>query len=187
MTILKLIWSHAFVAFLAIAITYYAAKAFYQEHEQHALAAQSLRAAQTTIAGLEANIAAVNAQASSDRARLQRALASVKTPVQAAAAIPSVPLLTDLPLNTRPAPSNPAQVQVDAVALYTELNTCAQQSVALKACTQNAADLTQIAAQKDAQIGVLKKQKPSFLTRMKHVAEAVAIGIGIGALIAHGL
>ena len=76
MTILKLIWSHALIATLAIGITYEATKAFWNEHEQHVLAEQSLKSAQTTITGLQSNIAAVNAQAASDRARFERALAS---------------------------------------------------------------------------------------------------------------
>ena len=186
MTLLKLIWSHSLIAVLAVAITYEGAKAFWAEHEQRALAEQSLKTAQSTIAGLQSNIAAVNAQASSDRARLERALASVKTPQQAAAAIPQVPLLTNLPLNMRQAPDNPAQVSVDAVALYTELNTCAQQTVTLTACQKDYASLQQIDVQKDDQIKTLKK-KPSFLSRLKHIAEAVGIGIGIGALLTHGL
>jgi hypothetical protein len=184
--ILIFIWTHLLVSILAVGITYYAAKAFWTEHEQHALAEQSLKTAQTTIAGLQSNIAAVNAQASSGRARLERALASVKTPQQAAAAIPQVPLLTNVPLNMRPVPDNPVQVSVDAVALYTELNTCAQQKVTLDACQQNVTDLQQIDAQKDVQIKVLKK-KPSFLSRVKHVAEAVGVGIVIGVVASHGL
>jgi hypothetical protein len=183
MKTIDLVFTHLIVAVLAVAITYGAAHAFWSEHEQHALAAQSLKAAQTTIDGLTRNIAAVNAQASSDRARLQRALASVKTPQQAIAAIPSVPLITNLPLNARIAPDNPTQVSVDAVALYTEINQCAQQTVALNACTQNVSDLTQIEAQQAAQIKVLKK-KPTLLTRIKHVAEAVGVGVLIGVLVA---
>lgn len=179
MTFTKLITSHFLIAALAVILTYEGAKAFWTEHEQHALAAQSLKQSQQTIADLQKNIAAVNAQASSDRARLQRALASVKTPQQAAAAIPSVPTLTNVPLNTRPSPDNPAQVSVDAVALYTELNTCAQQKITLDACQATAASNAKIIDTQTAEIKVLKK-KPSFLSRLKHIAEAVGIGIAIG-------
>lgn len=178
-TVAKLITSHFLIAALAVILTYEGAKAFWTEHEQHALAAQSLKESQQTIAGLQRDIEAVNAQASSDRARLQRALASVKTPQQAAAAIPQVPLLTDLPLNTRPVPGNPVQVQVDAVALYTELNQCAQQAVTLSACQKNSENFMQINSQLTEQIAVLKK-KPTLWLRVKHVAEAVGIGIAIG-------
>ena len=179
MNTLKWIWTHLLVCTLSVGLTYELAKSWYAEHEAHALAEQSLKASQQNIAVLQSNIAAVTAQASSDRARLQRALASVKTPKQAAAAIPSIPLLTNLPLNMRQAPDSPVQVSVDSVALYTELNTCAQQTVELTACTQKAADLTQIEAQQTAQIAVLKKKSP-LLSRVRHVAEAVGIGIGIG-------
>ena len=179
MTTLKWIGTHLLVCTLGVAITYYAAKAFYEEHEQHALAAQSLKESQQTIVDLQHNIAAVNAQASSDRARLQRALASVKTPQQAAAAIPQVPLLTDLPLNARPTPDNPVQVQVDAVALYTELNQCAQQIVTLQACQSTAASNAKIIEAQNAEITVLKK-KPTLWMRVKHVAEAVGVGVAIG-------
>ncbi len=79
----------------------------------------------------------------------------------------------------RPAPDSTVQVSVDSVALYTELNTCAQQTVTLDACQKTVADLTQIGAQQTAQIAVLKKKSP-FLSRVRHVAEAVGIGIGIG-------
>jgi cytoskeletal protein RodZ len=179
---LKWIASHLSVSLLTGALVWISLHALFAEREQRLLAEQSLKASQATVASLQHDIATTAAQAQADRARLARALASVHTPAQAAAAIPSVPLLTDLPLHTRIAPDNPAQVSVDATALYAELNQCAQQTVELTACQKTSADLTQIQAQQASEIKVLKK-KPSLLHRIGRTLETVGIGVGIGALL----
>ena len=151
------------------------------EHDARVAADAQVKTAQTSIANLQTNIAATNAAAASERAALVRALSAIKTPAQAVAAIPTI---STVPLNSRVAVDNHAQVSVDAVALYTELNQCAQTTVALNSCTVDLKNETAIVAQQQTEIVALKK-KPKFLTRVKHVFEAVAVGVGIGVLLVH--
>jgi hypothetical protein len=105
----------------------------------------------------------------------------VKTPAQAIAAIPDV---SSLPLNTRPAADG--GVTVDAVPLFQELAQCKEDAVALASCKQVDAQKDQIISEQKTEIVALKK-KPSFWKRVKSTAKAVGIGIGIGALLSHGI
>jgi hypothetical protein len=187
---MKWIISHCVVVVIAVTVAWGVLHAFYREHEARALAEQTvkqqtqdIKTSQLAIAQLEAEIAATNAHAAAADRALKSALATVKTPAQAVAAIPSV---SDVPLNVRVAPDNPLQVSVDAVALYSELNQCAQSRVDLSACQKNAANFLQISADKDQQLAADKtiitvlKKKPSFFHRLKTTFEIIGISLGIG-------
>lgn len=195
---LKLISSHVVVCIAAVAISWGVLHAFYSEHEARALAEQtvkqqdsSIKSSQLAIAQLESEIEATNAHAAAADRALRSALATVKTPAQAVASIPSV---SDVPLNARVTPDNPAQVSVDAVALYQELNKCSQGNNDLAACQKNINDMALITAEKDKELASDKaivaayKKQNSFLHRLKSTLKDAGIGLAIGlALGAHFL
>ena len=91
------------------------------------------------------------------------------TPSQVVAAIPT---LTDVPLATREITGNPVDVEVAAQPLMQLVGELKTAQIELGACQQ-------VSGLKDQQIVALKK-KPKFFTRLKHVAEAVGVGVGIG-------
>ena len=195
---MKWIISHFVVVVVAVMVAWGVLHSFYHEHEARALAeqtvkqqSQDIKTSQLAIAQLEAEVAATNAHAAAADRALKSALATVKTPAQAVAAIPSV---SDVPLNARPSPDNPTQISVDALALYTELNQCAQSRVDLAACQKNALDLAAIDSQKDRQLSDDKtaiaalKKKPSLIHHIESSLKVVGISLGIGiALGAHFL
>ena len=160
---------------VAIAVALLIGHAWLGEHDARVKA----EASEATVASLQQQIAANNAQAAKTVQVIVKTVSDVKTPAQAIAAIPT---LTDTPLNARVAPDNPAAVEVDAVPLIEVLGQCKIDHVNLDACTQNLKDETLIVAQKNAEIVVLKKKAP-FLTRLKHGAELVGAGLMIGLLL----
>jgi len=164
---------------VAIAVALLIGHAWLGEHDAWVKAEASIKASEATVASLQQQIAANNAQAAKTVQVIVKTVSDVKTPAQAIAAIPT---LTDTPLNARVAPDNPAAVEVDAVPLIEVLGQCKIDHVNLDACTQNLKDETLIVAQKNAEIVVLKKKAP-FLTRLKHGAELVGAGLMIGLLL----
>lgn len=149
-------------------------------------AAADIKNLQSSIAELKQTMAGNDARAAADKEVLAKALAAVQTPAQALAAIPDV---SSLPLASRPAVDNPAQVSVDAVPLYQELNQCRQNSVALGACQQDLASEQSIEQKqaselkdKDAQIAALKA-RPKFWSRVKHELKTAFTGALIGEIL----
>src|SRR5271157_1293036 len=123
------------------------------EHDQRVLADATVKAAQTQVQTLQAQIATEQVQAAQTIAAVKAKAVLVKTPVQAIAAIPD---MSSLPLNSRPAPDG--GVTVDALPLYTELAQCKIDAVSLNACTQQSAQKDQIIAQQVTEIKALKKK-----------------------------
>ena len=155
-------------------------KCWLNEHDARLAAAQAEKVAEANVAALRSQIAASDAAAKAKIVVLKEKAAQVKTPEQAIAAIPDV---STLPLHTQAAPTA-GFVEVDALALYTELNQCQQDKVSLDACQSARTADEKIIAQKDDEVAALKK-KPSFFKRLGGALKILGIGIGIGFVLAH--
>jgi len=176
---LKYLQTHVFYVVLILGGVI-AFKCWLSEHDARLAAAQAEKVAEANVASLRTQIAASDAAAAQTIAALKSRAAVIKTPEQAIAAIPDV---SSLPLHTIPAPT-PGFVQVDALALYTELNQCKQDQTALSACqTARAAD-EKIIEEKQTEIVALKK-KPSFFKRLGGAFKEIGIGAGIGFALGH--
>lgn len=149
------------------------------EHDQRMVALATIKQQEVTVADLKTQIATAQAQAAQKVQVVKEVVQAAKTPTEVAAAIPS---LTDLPLTTRPVPDSPVDVTVAAQPLLQLAGEAKTAEVQLATC-QQVSDLKdkQLAA-KDAEVAALKK-KPRFLTRVKHVAEAVGVGVAIGVML----
>ena len=152
---------------------------YQQERDQRVLAEATIKSANQSIATLQQQISVTNAAAQSERVALEKSIAIVKTPSQAVAEIPQ---LTDAPLNARTVANDPVDVTVAALPLVQVLGQAKETSIQLGACQSDLKNEIAISASKDTEIAALKK-KPKFLTRVKHVAEAVGVGIAIGVLL----
>jgi hypothetical protein len=160
---------------LAVLITC-AGVSWLREHDARIIAEQTVKASEARVQDLQGQREAVQKQADATLAALRKQAEAVKTPSQAIAAIPDV---STLPLNSRPVPSAPEAVQVDALPLFQELSACKQTAVSLTAC-QSKLDLTEkIADEKDAEVKALKKPR-GFWKRLATTVKDVGIGVAIG-------
>jgi hypothetical protein len=150
-----------------------------QEHDQRVLADATIKTSQATIANLESQIVTTNAQAAQKVQTVVKIVHDLGPTPTTGQVVASIPQLTDAPLNARPAADNPAQVSVDATPFLNLLAQAKTDSINLGACQSDLKNETAIAGQKDVEIAALKK-KPSLLKRVKHIAEAVGVGIAIG-------
>lgn len=146
------------------------------EHDARLVSEVKVHAAEDQVKSLEQQMQDRDAVAAQQISALRKQAASVKTPVQAIAAIPQV---SNVPLNARVLPDNPQQVGVDAVPLFQELSSCKEQAVTLGACQANLKDTDAVVTQKNVEIAVLKK-KPGFWKRLKSGAKKVGAGVAIG-------
>lgn len=126
------------------------------------------KVAESTIKQLQTDVASIAADRDSRIANLEKQRRTVSTP---AAAIAAIPELSNVPL--APTPDGLTKVSVDAMALFTELNSCKQTEVKLGACEATAAKSDEIVKQKDEiikqkdiEVSALKK-KPAFWQRVK--------------------
>lgn len=157
--------------------------AWRQEHDARLIAEVKVESAERTIDHLYTDIQTITAQRDSRLASLEKQRKTTTTPVAAIAAIPD---LSTIPLSARPVPEDLTRVSVDAMQLFTELNSCRQTEIKLDACTQTAAKTADIVAEKTAEVVALKK-KPSIWKRFTSTLKAVGIGVGIGMALSHGL
>ena len=149
------------------------------EHDQRLAAEQVAKVAEANVATLRNQIATSDAAAAQTIASLKKKATTVKTPEQAITAIPDV---STLPLYATASPQA-GFVQVDALALYTELNQCTQDRTALGACQVARAADEKIIEQKDNEIAAYKRPR-SFWHRTASTLKAVGIGVGIGFVLA---
>ena len=154
---------------------------YLSEHDARLLSDSAVKAAQAQVQTLQEQIASEQKQAAATVAAIQQKVVLVKTPAQAIAALPDV---STLPLNSRPAPDG--GVTVDALPLFQELSQCKIDAVNAASCSQQSVAKDQIITAQTAEIKALKK-KPSLWHRVIGTAKAVGIGIGIGALLVHGI
>lgn len=149
------------------------------EHDARVRAEQTVKESQVLVADLKAQIVTTQQQAAAKVQVVTKTVQQAKTPSQVVAAAPS---LADLPLSVREVPGNTLDVLVAAQPLAQELGELKIAQVELKACQDVSGLKDKQLAAKDTEIVALKK-KPRFLVRVKHVAEAVGIGIGVGLFI----
>lgn len=181
------------VYLIIIAIGLLAFHSWLREHDDKLAALQQEKISETKIADLQrsntqlaAQTAASDAKAAQMVDALKTAVAKVKTPEQAVAALPKVIDLTQFPINARVIPNDPTNVTVAAIPLFQALTDCTETKIELAACstartnanTQLAND-REIVNQKDDEIAALKQPK-KFWSRMLGTAKAVGVGVGIG-------
>lgn len=146
------------------------------EHDARVQADNTVKQQAAKVADLQQQIVAVNAAAAQKVQVVTKIVQTAKTPSQV---VQAVPQLTNLPLNTRVAVDNPAQVSVDALPLVQLLGQAKEDAINLKACEDTSALKDQQLVAKDVEIVALKK-KPNFIHRVLGVAKAVGVGVGIG-------
>lgn len=152
------------------------------EHDARLLADAQIKVSEAQVKDLQAQIVQTNAAAAAKVQVITKIVHDIQTAPQAVAAVPQ---LTNVPLNARVAPDNPAQVAVDAIPFVNLLAQAKTDSINLAACTDNLKSETAIVAEKQTEIVALKK-KPSFFKRVTGTLKSVGIGVGIGiALGAH--
>lgn len=171
--------THA-VYIIAIAALLLFGRVWLQEHDAKVLAEQTVKQQAAQVADLQKQIDAVLAQTTAKVQVVTKVVHDAITPSQVVAAIPK---LSDLPLQARVAPDNPLDVEVAAQPLIQALGELKTTQVELSACQQVDGFKDKQLTAKDEQIKALNK-KPRFLTRIKHVAEAVGVGIAVGFLLA---
>ena len=164
---------------VAVTIALIMGRSFIVEHDARILADAQIKTSEAAITTLQQQIAATNAAAAQKVQTVVKIVHDAATPTQVVTAIPQ---LTNVPLNARVAPDNPAQVAVDAQPFINLLGQAKTDAINLAACQSNLKDETAIVDQKQIEIAALKK-KPSMWKRAAGVAKAVGVGIGIGLLI----
>lgn len=150
------------------------------EHDARVKAEQTVKQQQDKVQVLQEQIKAIPVQTAAKVQVVTRVVHDAQTPAQVVAAIPQ---LTDVPLQARVSPINPADVEVAAQPLIQVLGELKTAQVELSACQQVDGLKDQQLAAKDTEIVALKK-KPKLLERVKHVAEAVGVGIAVGFVLA---
>ena len=170
-----MIKTHAVYIALIAGLLFFA-RVWLSEHDARVAAENTIKQSQGLVKSLQDQIAATNAQAATKVQTVVKIVHDAATPAQIVSAVPR---LTDAPFNTRVATDNPLQVSVDALPFVALLGQAKEDAINLAACKADLSSETAIASQKDTQIAALKK-KPKFLIRVKHVAEAVGVGIAIG-------
>lgn len=150
------------------------------EHDARLVAETKIVAAEANIKHLEEDVVAITAERDSKLLVLQQQKKTVTTP---AAAIAAIPDLSTVPLTVHPVPDDLTRVSVDAMQLFTELNSCKQTEVKLEACEATSSKTAEIITQKDAEIVALKK-KPRFWKRVGGQLKSglfwTSLGVAIG-------
>ena len=167
---------------VAVAVALVIGNIALKERDQRMQAEAAIKVSQTTIASLQQQISTTNAQAAQKIQVITKIVHDLGPTPTTGQIVAAIPQLTDAPLNARLIPNDPTDISVAAFPLVQLLQQSAIDKVNLGACQSDLKNETAISAQKDVQIAALKK-KPAFLSRVKHVAEAVGIGIAIGLLL----
>lgn len=176
-----------------IGIALVAFRSWMGEHDARLLADQQIKqsdaavkASEQEISVLKQEMAANNEKYARDLASLEKTIAAVRTPAQAAKQIPQ--LVPHLPVPIATQPDNSISFpKEDVLPLFSELaegKTCA---VKLAQCQANYDSEQKIVEQKDAQIAEKDKtitaiRKPKgFWRRVGSTLKQVGIGVAIGA------
>ena len=167
---------------VAIAVGLVIGRIALQEHDEKVLAEASIKASQTTIATLQQQVKDRDAQLAQKVQVITKVVHDLGPAPTTGQIVAAVPQLTDAPLNARTIPGDAVNISVAAFPLVQVLQQAATDHLALGACQGDLKDQKSIDAQKDSQIAALRK-KPKFLDRVKHIAEAVGVGIAIGVLL----
>ena len=171
---------HVFFIVLAV-VAFIVGRSWLQEHDARLQADATVKTAQTTIDTLAKQQTATAQAAKVEVTVLQKQADAVKTPLEAAKALPTV---ETQPLNAVSLPDAPTKVSVDVMPLFQSLSTCKQDAVNLGACGKELDIEKQIDGQKDVEITALKK-KPGFWHRVKTTLITLGVGTAAGYAIAH--
>jgi hypothetical protein len=164
---------------ILIGALYFGFTVWLAEHDQRMAADAAIKVSQANIEQLQQQIKDRDAQLAhkvSIITKIVHDLPPNPTPGQIVAVIPQ---LTDAPLNARVIAGDALNVSVAAGPLVQVLEQAALDHAANLTCQEDLTGQKAISAQKDKEIAALKK-KPSFVSRVKRVAEAVGVGIAIG-------
>jgi hypothetical protein len=186
--------THIFYLIL-IGVALVAFHSWQQEHDARLLADQQIassdaavKASAQQIGVLEKQITGNDAKSARDLASLEKTIAAVKTPQQAAADLPQVAANLPAPVTVQP-DSSISFPKEDVLPLFQDLADGKVCAVKLAQCQADYATEQQIASQKDSQlteknkeITALKKPK-GFWKRVTGTLKQVGIGIGIGAVL----
>ena len=174
------ILTHLIWIVLAVSV-YIGGHMWLQEHDQRTAADAALKASQSTILGLQQQIATTDSQAAQKVQTIVKVVHDAQTPAQVVAALPQFP---DLPvLSARTVPGDPVDVEVAAQPLMDLIGRYETVVTNLNACQADFTTQKAIDVQKDKQIAILRK-KPKFWKRVGGAAKLIGIGIGIGAIVA---
>lgn len=152
-----------------------------QEHDARIAADNVAKQQEVLVAGLKQQIEATQVQAAQQVKVVKQVVAKASTSSDVVAILPT---LTPFPLNTRPVPTSPLDVQVEALPLLQLAGDDKETHIELEACQQVGELKDKQLTAKDVEITALKK-KPGFFRRVVGVAKAVGVGVGIGLLLTH--
>lgn len=170
--------THLFYIIL-IAVGVVSFRVWLSEHDARIAADNAVKKALFINEGLQKQIDAIPAQLHAQVQVVTKVVHDAITPSQVVAAIPS---LTDIPLATRAIPGNQVDVEVAAQPLMQLVGELKTSQIELGGCQQGSVLKDQQIVQ--LQVAV-KASKPKFMARLKHVAEAVGVGVMIGMLLVH--
>jgi hypothetical protein len=154
--------THLFYIVL-IAVGLVAFRCWLAEHDNRLQAEAIVKQGQVKNADLQQQIDTINKAVPAKVQVITKIVHDAQTPTQV---VQAVPLLTNVPLNARVTPDNPAQVSVDALPLAQVLGQARQDAINLTACQQTSVlKDEQLATDKDT-IKALQK-KPGFWQRIK--------------------
>lgn len=172
---------------VAIAVALVIGNIALQQHDARVRAEITIKASQANIEQLQQQVKDRDAQLAQKVTTITKVVHDLGPAPTSGQIVEAIPKLTDVPLNARAIPNDATNISVAAFPLIQVLQQAATDHVALGTCQGDLKDQTAISTQKDVQIAALKK-KPTLLVRIKHVAEAVGVGIVIGVVLAgHGL
>lgn len=170
--------THLFYLFV-IGLAFVSFRVWLSEHDQRMSALATIKQQEVTVADLKAQIATVQQQAAQQTQVVKQVVVKATTP---SAVVTALPQLTTLPLKPQVVPNDPVDLMVQAEPLVQLAGEAKTAEVQLVACQQTTDLQDKQLTAKDAEITALKK-KPRFLNRVKHVAEAVGVGVAIGVLL----
>jgi hypothetical protein len=148
---------------------------FLREHDERIISEANYKSAQDAIHSLQEQKKTSDDTFTRQTNAIHTAALRVHTPQQAIRAIPDV---TNLPFR-----SIGTSVSVEAVPFYQAMAACKEQYVQLQQCQSDLGFEYKISGEQQKQIIILKK-KPKFMHRVLSVVKYVAIGMGVGLLIA---
>lgn len=156
-------------------------RAWLQEHDARARAEYVIQEQDAVVAQLKGQITTAQVQAAQKVQVVKQAVAKAVTPSEVIATLPT---LTNLPLNTRPVPNDPINVEVAALPLIQLAGEAKEDKINLEACKLVDTFKDKQLDAKDVEIKALKK-KPGFWHKMKSYGETVGISVAVGMILSH--
>lgn len=152
------------------------------QHDQRMAADATIKVSQANIAALQKQVSDRDAQLAQKVTVITKVVHDLGPAPTTGQIVAAIPQLTDAPLNARVIAGDNVNISVAAFPLIQVLQQAAIDHATNLTCQGDLTSQKAISAQKDLEIAALKK-KPSFISRVKHVAEAVGAGIAIGLIL----